>query len=364
MAFNKVGIIGAGTMGAGIAQNVAVHGIGAHLVDRSQEAVDRALAGIRASLRKQVEKGRMTADAMELASERLVGSTAIADLAEEDLVIEAVFEDIAVKRVVLGEIDQTVAKTCIVCTNTSSLRVTDLAELISNPDRFAGLHYFNPAAINPFIEIVKGEKTVKEVIEKLAAFCEATGKEPIICKDSNGFAVNRFFVPYGNEAARLLEEGVGTAGQIDHAAKEAWRVAAGPMLVMNVVKPRIMLNAQGYLRPFGPFYEPCETLRRQGEADAPFAIDEAADGGPRAAEIVDRLRAAACYPVLQAIDEEVAQPEDFDMGAEIALKFGVGPCKLMDDLGQAEVRRFLTPLIERYGQPVPASLARVGSLRG
>lgn len=363
MAFHKVGIIGAGTMGAGIAQNVATHGIGAHIVDKDQAAVDRALAGIHASLQKQVDRGKMTADNMELAIERLIGSTDIADLAEEELVIEAVFEDMDVKRVVLGELDKTVSKTCLVATNTSSLKVSDLAQMISNPDRFAGLHYFNPAAVNPFIEVVKGGKTVKNVIDRLLEFCEATGKEPIVCKDSNGFAVNRFFIPYGNEAARLLEEGVGTAGQIDMAAKAAWKVAAGPVLVMNVVKPRIMLNAQNYLQPFGAFYEPSDLLTSQGEADAPFELAEATDGGPRAGEIVDRLRAAACYPVLQALDEGVAEAEDFDMGAEIALKFGVGPCKLMDDLGVDDVKRFLQPLFDKYGAPVPASLARVGSLR-
>lgn len=363
MAFHKVGIIGAGTMGAGIAHNVAVHGIGAHIVDKDQAALDRAIAGIGKSLQKQVDKGKMTADNMALAMNRLIGSTAIGDLAEEELVIEAVFEDIAVKRSVLGELDKTVSKTCLIATNTSSLKVSDLAQLVSNPDRFAGLHYFNPAAVNPFIEVIKGTRTEKSVIDRLLEFCDATGKEPIVCKDSNGFAVNRFFVPYGNEAARLLEEGVGTAGQIDAAAREAWRVAAGPMLVMNVVKPVIMLNAQNYLRPFGAFYEPCALLKTQGESNTPFAIEEAADGGPRAAEIIDRLRAAACFPVLQALDEEVAEAEDFDMGAEIALKFGVGPCKMMDDLGADAVKRLLAPLLARYGAAAPASLARVGQLR-
>ena len=188
-------------------------------------------------------------------------------------------------------------------------------------------------------------------------------KTPIVCADANGFAVNRFFLPYGNEAARLLEEGVGTAGEIDAAAMDALGVAAGPVLVMNVVKPRIMLNAERYLAPFGAFYEPCALLVEQGEADAPFAIDEPTAPSPRAAEIADRLKAAVCFPILQALDEDVAAPADFDLGATVALKFRIEPCRMMDAMGADAVRALLAPVLERHGAAAPASLERVGGLR-
>ncbi|MEM6491758.1 MAG: 3-hydroxyacyl-CoA dehydrogenase family protein, partial [Pseudomonadota bacterium] len=287
----------------------------------------------------------------------------LAALADVDLVVEAALEDLGVKQDIYKTLNGVVRGDALLATNTSSLRVSALAEHVDTPSRFAGLHYFNPAAVNPFIEIIRGEATAPETVDRLLAFAKASGKTPIVCADANGFAVNRFFLPYGNEAARLLEEGVGTAGEIDDVAVDALKVAAGPVLVMNVVKPRIMLNAERYLAPFGAFYEPCALLAQQGEADAPFAIDEPAGPAARAEDIAARLKAAVCFPILQALDEDVATPADFDLGATVALKFGVEPCRMMDEMGADAVRDLLDPLLKRHGAAAPRSLDRVGGLR-
>jgi len=360
---SRVGVIGAGTMGAGVAQNAADHGFAVTLVDRDVAAAEAGRARIAQSLEKQVAKGKRDAAAADAVVGRVSPAGDLAALADADLVIEAAFEDIDVKKTIYAGLNGVVRADALIATNTSSLRVSTLAENVADPGRFAGLHYFNPAAVNPLIEIIRGAQSDAATIARLDAFARAVDKTPIVCADANGFAVNRFFLPYGNEAARLLEEGVGGAGEIDLAAVDALGVAAGPVLVMNVVKPRIMLNAERYLAPFGAFYEPCALLVEQGEADAPFTIDEPSGPSPRAAEIADRLKAAVCFPILQALDEGVAAPADFDLGARVALKFGVEPCRMMDEMGAAAVRDLLAPLLARHGAETPKSLDRVGGLR-
>jgi len=167
------------------------------------------------------------------------------------------------------------------------------AETVEDPSRFLGLHYFNPAAINPIVEVVKGEKTDDELFRKCIEFCTATAKKPIPCKDSYGFAINRFFVPYGNEAVRLLDEGLGTPAQIDRVAQESMGVAAGPFVVMNLVKPKIMFHAQRNLGPHGAFYALAKGLAAKGDSDYEFEIGSDASGTPDSvAVIADRLRAA------------------------------------------------------------------------
>ena len=194
-------------------------------------------------------------------------------------------------------------------------------------------------------------------------FCRATSKKPIACKDSFGFAINRFFVPYGNEAVRLLDEGVGTAAQIDRVAQECMEVAAGPFMVMNLVKPKIMFHAQRNLGPHGDFYSIAKTLAERGDSDYSFEIGDDASGSPESdAIIADRLRAASFFPVLQSVDEDVATAADIDMGAGLALRFGKAPCSLMDELGKDEVKRILGCVTDHYDHEMPASAEKVGSL--
>jgi 3-hydroxybutyryl-CoA dehydrogenase len=208
-----------------------------------------------------------------------------------------------------------------------------------------------------------GEDTAPVAIEAALAFCAASGKQALRCRDSYGFAINRFFCPYTNEAARALDNGLGGTGEIDAVAREVLGAAAGPFTVMNLIKPRINLHAIRNLEPLGPFYAPAAAMTAAGEADRPFAITEgAAPAGEARADIADHLLRGCFLPVLQALDERVAEPEAFDRGAREALKFGIGPCALMDRLGSAEVERIIAPALGSYGIPRPASLNRIGSL--
>ena len=365
MTFSQVGIIGAGTMGSGIATTLGQQGVSAKLVDTTQDAVDRGLAAAKKFYDRAAEKGKMSAEDAAASTGRLSGDTDIAALADCDLIIEAIFEEQSVKEELFGRLNAHLSAETVVATNTSALRVSDLAEAVTDPTRFLGLHYFNPAAINPIVEVVKGEKTDQAIYDRALEFCRGTAKKPIACKDAFGFAINRFFVPYGNEAVRLLDEGAGTTAQIDRVARECMGVAAGPFLVTNLVKPKIMFHAQRNLGPHGAFYTLSDTLANKGDSDYEFEIGEDASGDAGAdAKIADRLMAATFFPVLQELDEDVASAADIDMGAGLALRFGKAPCELMDSLGQDEVRRIVSHITETYGHAMPQSLERVGSLRG
>lgn len=364
MQINTVGIVGAGTMGSGIATNLAQHGFRVLLTDARREAAERAVEAARGFYARAVQKGRMTAEAGAAAGGQIAVADAVADLAEADLVIEAVYEDFDLKARLLEEMAPVLRDDTLVATNTSCLRVSDLARHLRRPERFLGLHYFSPAAVNPIVEVVKGEATAQGTIEAALAFCRASGKQPLRCKDSYGFAINRFFCPYTNEAARALDAGLGSTGEIDAIAGEVLGAAAGPFAVMNLIKPRINLHAISNMAPLGAFYAPARAMVETGAADRAFELTPGTGelDPDRKRKIADHLRLGCFLPVLQALDEGVAEPAAFDLGAQEALKFGVGPCALMDRLGRAEVERIVRPALERYDLPTPAALARVGQL--
>ena len=159
-------------------------------------------------------------------------------------------------------------------TNTSCLTVNGLAEAVNDPTRFLGLHYFNPAAINPIVEVVRGERTAQDIIERCVDFCRATSKKSILCKDSYGFALNRFFCPYSNEAVRLLEEDLGSPAQIDRVAQETLGIAACQFLDMNLVGMQTMAHAAATLSRTA-FYAPSAKVKEMGESNGKWEIGEA-----------------------------------------------------------------------------------------
>lgn len=360
--FTRIAIIGAGTMGTGIAINAAAHGIAVHLVDLDPAATERCRGKADTYFARQVAKGRMTSEGASDALARIAGSDRMEDIQSADLVIEAVFEDRDVKRETLAAAQTHMQPDAILATNTSALRLADLVDVLDVPERFLGLHYFSPAEINPLVEMVRGTHTSDATIAQAEAFLKATQKSVLPCRDQFGFAINRFFCPFTNEAARLLDEARGTPAQIDTAARAAFDLPMGPFAVMNIVKPRINLHAVRNLSELGEFYAPAQALVTVGEADKQWQIAESDAPLSEDKELQDRLRAAVFLPVLQLIQENVAVPAAVDMGAAAALRFGRAPCALMDQLGQETVAQLVTPLCHAYGVPVPASLSRVGSL--
>lgn len=363
MNFKQVGIIGAGTMGSGIATTLIEAGVKVILNDNNQASVERGAAQVHKYFSKALDKGKLTAEQFQTIMARLDTSVELSKLASCDLIIEAIFEEFEVKKKLFTALDPLIPNTTVVATNTSALTVSGLAEHFSHPERFMGLHYFNPAAYSPIVEVVRGIQTSPVIYEKALAFIRETGKKPIACLDSYGFAINRFFVPYGNEAMRLLDEKKGTIPQIDRVAKQVLQVAAGPFQVMNLVKPKIMFHAQRNLAPHGSFYTIAPNLMMIGDKDHEFDLsgdDSGIKGGDT--EIGNRLLMACFLPILQSIDEKVAIAADIDMGALLALKFGIGPCALMDEMGKDKVTTILKLAVDAYGVAMPKSLQNIGSL--
>jgi len=232
---NKVGVLGAGLMGHGIAQVAAQAGCQVVLREVGQDPLDKGLGKIDKQLGRAVEKGRMEQSEADAVRARIHATTDYSDLADCDLVIEAITEDLAAKLEMWGEVDRVAKVGAIFATNTSSLPVIDQAAATGRPDRFLGLHYFNPAQVMQLVEVVRAITTSDETFEAGKAFTQKIGKLGIPTKDKAGFIVNRLLVPYMLDAIRAYEEGVGSISEIDEAMKAGAGHPMGPLTLADFV---------------------------------------------------------------------------------------------------------------------------------
>ncbi len=338
-----IAVIGSGTMGGGIAISALAGQIDTIVIDSSKTALERARSRVRKFFERQVEKGRMTPEQATGAVGRLQVSTELADAAGSDLVIEAVFEDLNVKKSVFSALEQIVSANCHLATNTSALRVSEIAAGLARPDRFCGLHFFSPAEINPAVEVVRGDATGDSTIATARMFLERCKKIPIECRDQSGFALNRFFCPYTNEAARCLDEGLGSPAQIDTVARDTFGVPLGPFSVMNIVKPRINLAAVRNLAHLGPFYTPSPGLVTCGEPDDDWPLEDNCPPLDQRAQtaIAERLMGAVFFAVQEELGEGVVDPEVLDLGATKAFAFRTGPVEMMQAMSPQKVGRVI-----------------------
>ncbi len=242
MAIQTIGVIGAGTMGNGIAQVCALAGINVIMVDISTEAVERGVKTVAGSLDRMVKKEKISPAAKDAALALIRGTTAYADLAGAELVIEAATENEGLKLRILKEIDAIVAPTAIIASNTSSLSITKLAASISRPERFIGMHFFNPVPLMALVELIRGLQTSDETKATVQAFATAVGKTPIVAKNSPGFAVNRILCPMINEAIFALQEGLATAADIDEGMKLGCNHPIGPLALADLIGLDTMLS--------------------------------------------------------------------------------------------------------------------------
>ena len=330
----RVCVIGAGNMGSGIAQSFAQAGYDVSLMDIEQRFVDAGFGRIRGPLEKRVVKGKMRREDLDAMMARVKGFTVMKDAVEgAGLVIEAVFEDMAVKNKLFAELDAVCAPTTILASNTSSLSITEMAKATGRPERFAGLHYFYPAAVNQLLEVVAGEKTAPEVVKALLELGRNTGKIPIEVADAPGFAVNRFFVPWLNEACRIVEEGVANNITVDEAAKDAFKIGMGPYELMNATGVPIAFHAETSLaKGLGEFYEPAALLKAQAALNKPWEIKGEVDK-TKFELIRDRLFAVTWGIAVKLVEEKVSSVEDTDTGATTGLRWKAGPFAMMNALG-------------------------------
>jgi len=235
MKIEKVGVLGCGLMGSGIAEVCAKAGLATVVREVEQGFLDKGLARIGASMEKAVSKGRLSAEERDAALGRLEGTTDLAPLADCDLVIEAIVENIDEKRKVYGALEAVVQKEALFASNTSSLTITELAMATERPERFLGLHFFNPVPVMPLVEVVRTLLTSDEAAEAAQAFAVRIGKQPVAAHDNSGFIVNRLLVPYLLDAVRAVEEGVGTVEDIDLAMKLGCGYPMGPLTLLDFV---------------------------------------------------------------------------------------------------------------------------------
>jgi 3-hydroxybutyryl-CoA dehydrogenase len=235
MNFQKIGIVGSGIMASGIAEVAAAAGATVILRSRSQETVDAMLVGLEKSLARKVAKQQHTRASAGIIRARVSGTLAYADLADCDLALESVVEDMAVKKHVFVELDKVIKPEAILATNTSTLSVLELASVVSHPERVCGVHFFNPAPTMSLVEIVRPLSASDETIRAVTTFALACGKEPVEVKDQAGFVVNALLFPYLNNAVRLLEQEVASVEGIDIAMKGGCGFPMGPFALLDLV---------------------------------------------------------------------------------------------------------------------------------
>ena len=234
MQIKKVGVCGCGLMGSGIAQVAAMAGFDVMVLEAEQRFIDKGFSGIKKSLAKLAEKGTLK-DSPEAVIGRLKGTTNIQDLADSDLVIEAVIENVPVKKALYAQLDEILKKDAIFATNTSSISVTELLTATKRPERFVGLHFFNPVPLMKLVEVVRTIATNDNVFDTVFNFARTLGKVPVRTSDKTGFIVNRLLVPYLLDAIRAYEEGVGSIEDIDWAMRLGCGYPMGPFTLLDFV---------------------------------------------------------------------------------------------------------------------------------
>lgn len=234
MAIKKVGVLGCGLMGSGIAQVTATAGFDVTVLEVEQRFIDKGFAGIEKSLAKLAEKGKLK-ESPEAIRNRLHGTVNIQELADCDLIIEAVIENVEEKKKMHAALDGIVKREAIFASNTSSVSITELMTATKRPERFVGIHFFNPPVLMALVEVARTIATAPEVYEQVFEFVKAVGKTPVRTSDKTGFIVNRLLVPYLLDAIRAYEEGVGTITDIDLAMKLGCGYPMGPFTLLDFV---------------------------------------------------------------------------------------------------------------------------------
>jgi len=242
MVIKTIGVIGAGQMGHGIALVSAQAGYDVILRDITQAFVDKGLSRIEKFLSKSVEKQRMTEDEKKKILKRIKGTTNLSDMKTVDIVIEAIFENVQVKKDIFKELDTLCKKDCVLASNTSTIPITDLASVTQRPTQFIGMHFMNPVPLMKLVEVIRGLRTSDATAKLIHDLAEHMGKTPVEVNDGPGFVSNRLLMPMINEAITCLNEGIGTAENIDHVMKLGMNHPMGPLALADLIGLDVVLD--------------------------------------------------------------------------------------------------------------------------
>jgi 3-hydroxybutyryl-CoA dehydrogenase len=369
----KIGIVGAGAMGSGIAQVAATYGHPVVLFDTQQSSIDKGLAGIEKNLARSVEKNRITKDDHKAINARISTVTGTPDdsslraLAGCGLLIEAVVENLEVKRSLFAALEKILPAEAVLATNTSSLSVTAIASACKSPVRVLGVHFFNPPTVLPLVEIIPGLATDPDVTQRVQALVDAWGKSTVLASDTPGFIVNRIARPFYGEAIRIYEEGIADMPTIDWAMRELGGFRMGPFELMDFIGNDINLAATKsvYESTFhDPRFKP--TLTQQRLNDAGFLgrktgrgyYDYSKDAQPPKPKkdnelgdlIFRRILSMLINQAADALYYQVASAQDIDKAMTLGVNYPKGLLAWADEVGIDETVKWLSALQEFYGE--------------
>lgn len=360
-----IGVIGAGTMGAGIAQVASTNGHKVYVYDAYADQLEKSEEGLRSILQRQVEKERMTQSAVDGIMERINFVEDLTDFGDCGLVIEAVIEDRSIKQDVFKRLEGIVEKDAILATNTSSLSIASISSALKKPERFLGVHFFNPAPLMPLVEIVPGIATDESTTKTARQLVDAWGKTTVRAKDTPGFIVNRVARPFYSEAIRQYEEGVADVPTIDWAMKEIGGFRMGPFELMDFIGHDINYKVtETVFREFfyDPRFKPSFTQKRMVEAGFLGKKtgkgfyeygDQADDPAPKKDEelgrqIVNRIVAMLINEACDAVFLNVATIEDVDLAMTKGVNYPKGLLKWADEIGLPNVLDRISALQTKY----------------
>ncbi len=362
----KIGIIGSGAMGTGIAQVALFGGERVALFDTNEEALNRAKNNLDAQFSKLVEKGKLTEERKAELASQVSFVRYMNDLADCDWVIEAIVEDLAVKKAVFAELDALLPKTSILATNTSSLSVTAIASACKHPERVWGIHFFNPAFLMPLVEIIPALQTEKERLSEIQSTINAWGKTTVVTKDLPGFIVNRLARPFYSEALRIYDEGMATFSEIDEAMR-ALHFKMGPFELMDLIGNDVnyavteSVFAANY---FNPRYTPSTTQKRHVEAGwlgrkskrgfysyAENSVNQHASLNILSQEeIGKRILCMLINEAYEALRTGLASAEDLDLAMTKGVNYPMGLIAWGKELGLDQVAWEMMKLSSKYGE--------------
>ena len=367
----KVGIIGSGTMGIGIAQVASTAGCEVFLYDANAAQTEKSLAGLQKTLNKLVEKQKISQEKSEEIYGNIVSCASISEFKKCDLVIEAILENAEIKKKVFAEVESTASNDCIIASNTSSISITSLSADLEKPERFIGIHFFNPAPLMPLVEVIPGLLTEENLPQKIYDLMKSWGKVPVIAKDIPGFIVNRIARPFYGEALRIVEENIATPEQVDVAMRTLGNFKMGPFELMDLIgiDVNFAVTTTVYKDYFyDPKYKPSLLQQRMSEAKLHgrktgkgfYDYSESQEQGAKNQDITDNQQATTHNQIFiriismlinEAVEAKrlkIASDEDLELAMQKGVNYPKGLLAWGKEIGYQRISETLQNLYEEY----------------